>query len=234
MSIALKHKRKMQSKASPADIERISITSVAPNASSVKEFASLKESLPADLITLKHANGDAERHPFKKELIEKYKAYAQAMMKYDNWAGQKVIFYWLLWRLDIEGFEAVEPLFYKAIQHGLTTPDEFKRDWQTIYLDTVYIYSNKAFKEEKEFVTEYLLRAVTDLTEGKVVTNTPLKSKLFALMGKVAYRFNDPKLAIKYFEKALSLDDGAGVKKLLKQAKEQLATELESEESTNE
>lgn len=231
MSHALKFKQRILGNNVKQKAQRLTNAGVITKATPAQNatFATLKESLPSDLTTLKHANGDAERDPFKTELIEKYRAYAQAMMQHSNWAGQKIIFYWLLWRLDIEGFEAVQPDFYRAIQHGLTTPDEFKRDWQTLYLDTVYKYTNEAFKAKKDFIYDYLEQAVNSLNTGELVTNVPLKSKIFALIGKIEFSAQKFEKAIKHFQTALNLDDGAGVKKLLKQAQEELKKDVTDE-----
>ncbi len=233
MSIARQHKQSILKNKTEQKAQRLTRAGVTTKATPAQNatFATLKESLSADLITLKHANGDAERNPFKKELIVKYHDYVKAMMQHSNWAGQTVIFYWFLWRLDIEGFESVQSEFYSAIEHGLTTPESFKRDWQTFYLDTVYRYTNEALKAQKEFKSAYLKQAIIDLNNGKMVTNIPLKSKLYALIGKVYFSEKAFGKAIKNFETALNLDEGVGVKKLLRQAQEYFKKEDTHEKS---
>lgn len=232
MSLALLHKRKVT--AEKQDKQQSTVTLASNDrqqekplpAGKTDKFAVLKDSLQADLTTLKHANGDAERNPFKQELIEKYREYAESMMaNHDNWSGQTVVFYWLIWRFDTEGFESVQQDWYRAIEHGLTTPQGFNRDWQTFYLDEVHNYSKSAFKEEREFNEDYLFGAIDALVKGEIVTNEALKSKLYVIAGKLAFKNEDWQKAAKYCQTALNLNPNAGVKTLLKEALEKAETD---------
>ncbi len=227
MSIALRHKRKLLATTGAAEIGRDTSTKTDKtgivSGKAGQQFEALKASLSADLETLKLSNGDEERNPFKIELIEKYRSMAETLMaSHQNWAGLKSVFYFLMWRLDIEGFEAVQADLFRGIEHGLTTPDSFKRDFQTLYLDQLQEYVAAAMKAEAEFNVDYLQTAIQALSTGNLVTVAPLKAKLYAWYGKVCLMKNEPEQAIKSFETALNLDERVGVKTILKETKAQV------------
>jgi len=221
MSLALQHKKRIlakqqgqpQNRASEEKTTVVVIGKVDTNA-----FEALKQSLESDLITLKHANGAEERDPFKTDLIGKYREYAEHLMTFDNWKDLTVLFYWLMWRLDIEGFEAVQADMLKAVEKGLNPPVEFKRDFVTIYLDEMNNFSTKAFKEGEEFNDQILTDAIEQLNSGNWAINASLKSKLHAIYGKVLHKKGEFEEAVKNYTAALNLNDRAGVKTVKTQA----------------
>jgi len=230
MSISRRFKQKVLAQKNAAQIQKpsdsssVSVAVAAP--SNGDALTKLKESLSADLATLKLANGAEEKAPFKATLIEKYQPLVESLMaSHQDWANLDVVFWHLMWRLDLEGFEAVREAMLQAIDHGLTTPIDFRRDWPTFYLDTVFVYTNDALKAETEFNPEFIKDAVVKLNAGELVTNAPLKAKLYAINGKAAMKNNEFDQAVKNFEAALSLDDKVGVKKLLSEAKTKAGTD---------
>ena len=190
------------------------------------ESLETRQSLAVDLQTLKALNGDEERLPLKEELIEKYRRQAEDLMgKHKNWARLEVVFWWLMWRLDVEGFEAVNQDMIAGIECGLTTPQSFNRDWQTIYLDQVNDYTANALTAGDKFDDSIITNAIKMIQSGDVATNIPLKAKLFANHGKTAMLLNDVETAVKSFKSALALDAKVGVKKLLTEAEKGLEDE---------
>ena len=214
MNPALKFKQRMLAQA-----ETKKPTPTEKAAPVTEESLKVKQSLANDLTTLKALTGDEERLPHKAELIEKYREYVTGLMQsHANWARLEIVFWWLMWRYDVEGFEAVQEDMLAGIEHGLTTPTSFNRDWQTIYLDQVNEYTSTALQKEVEFNDKLITQAVSLLSAGEVATNIPLKAKLWANHGKTAMLFKDYETAAKSFTTALKLDDKVGVKKLLAEA----------------
>lgn len=217
MSIALQHKKRMlanqqsqQTETTVPAAKQVVIATVASN----KAFDQLKDSLEADLITLNRANGDEERDPFKADLIEKYREYAEHLMTFDSYKDLTVLFYWLMWRLDLEGFAAVQADWLTAVQKGLTSPVKFSRDFVTIYLDELRNYSETAFKAGEEFNDQLLADAIDTLNSGEWAINAALKSKLYVINGKVLHKKGEFESAVKNYETALNLNPKAGVKKV--------------------
>lgn len=222
MSLALKHKQSVlaaqaaQGTSQPAasTVSAAAKTPSNPDSQTKSAFAGLKENLENELITLNQANGDEERDPYKKELIEKYREFANHLMTFDNFKDLTVLFRWLMWRLDLEGFEAVQADMLNAVNKGLTSPKEFKRDFVTIYVDEVFAYSNTAFKKGSEFNAEFLTHVIDNINAGEWAINPEIKAKLFALLGKIQHKNGNCEMAAKSYATALNLNSRVGVKKL--------------------
>ena len=236
MSIALQHKRKCiaeQEKnklqggvAEGHDIKETilraaiqGITSMAP------ALEALAENFQYDLHTMNLLNGDSEKTPFKKEMIEKYRPLCvHYMTTRQDWGQLNTLFWWLIWRADVESFESIESDFYKGVLNGLTVPvGKFKSTWPTQYCDLVKNHYKALLDAEQTPPVDVISKVIADLSNGNMVTNKPLKAKLFALYGKTVLLTGDIDTAANAFEKALALDEGIGVKKLLKQCTESIA-----------
>jgi len=220
MSLALMHKQKMLSKKQgqkPVDTAKVVVATTTKG----NLFQKLKENLSNELVTLKHANGAEERDPYKKELIEKYRDYAQELTNFESWKDLSVLFWWLMWRLDIDGFIEVQPLLLDGVKRGLTTPVDFNREFLTIYLDEVLVYSKAAFKKGEDFDTQILAQAIEQLNSGDWTTNQPLKAKLYAQHGKILHKNGEFESAAQNYKTALNIDDGVGVKTQMKRAEKE-------------
>jgi hypothetical protein len=224
MSLARKHKARAQQKQAQQStaafqpvLNSAELTGKKPLGALPEALKKLKDGFDGDRQTLKLLNGDEQRTPFKKELIEKYRPLCEYFMaNYDDWARLDCLFWWLIWRSDIENFSDIEGDLYSAVQHGLTTPIKgFERDWQTFYADLVFIHFDENLKVDKSGDELCLSKLVADIINGDIIINIPLKAKLFAVYGKVCMRLTQPETAIKAFKMALALNDKVGVKKLL-------------------
>lgn len=228
MSIALAHKRKVrqqQKEAEEAKANSGSASQATESDSQINQSDLVKSvtGLDADLVAIKAVRDHGERDELKKEMVEKYRpAATEIMANYQSWKHQKLVFWWLMWRLNVEGFEAVQPDMMAGIEKGLTTEEPFKRDWPTFYLDQVNEFTNSGIKSEKEFNLDYLNEAVEMLNDGRLQANEAIKSKLYVHHGKLAYQTGDFKTAVDSFEKAMKYNKNAGVKTLLKSAKEKV------------
>jgi len=222
MSLARKHKARAQQKQQSTTAFQPVLNSAVstgkkPMGALPEALKKLKDGFDGDRQTLKLLNGDEQRTPFKKELIEKYRPLCEYFMaNYDDWARLDCLFWWLIWRSDIETFSEIEGDLYSAVQHGLTTPIKgFERDWQTFYADLVFIHYDENIKVDNNGDGLCLSKLVADIVNGDIIINSPLKAKLFAVYGKVCMRLAQTETAIKAFKMALALNDKVGVKKLL-------------------
>lgn len=237
MSIARKHKARVQQK-QVQQVETDFKPVLTNTASAVKEvmgalpeaLQKLKDGFEGDRQTLKLLNGNEHREPFKIELIEKYRPLCEYFMQYyDDWARLDCLFWWLMWRSDIEAFIDVEADLYQAVQHDLTTPTKgFERDWQTFYSDFVYLYCDEKIKTDESWDASSLNKLVADIANGEIILNQPLKAKIYAVYGKVHMNAGNTETAAKAFKTALNLNEKVGVKTLLTQC-EKMIEETNSE-----
>ncbi|MBD3611449.1 MAG: hypothetical protein HUJ13_03355 [Hydrogenovibrio crunogenus] len=232
MSLALAHKRRVleeQAKKpapNPAGDKNFARKASGMNAAETRKLDEVKSQLDGDLMTLSKLNGDEEKTPFKKDLIEKYRALCEQLMQsHQNWARLKVLFWWFMWRLDVEGFEAVQADWYHGIESGLTTPDSFSRDWQTIYLDALHNFAKDNVENPTDEQLNYLAIATAELESGLMVTNAPLKAKLYKVYGQTLEAKGYADQAVNAYKNALELDDKVGVKKVIAQLEKELKTD---------
>lgn len=228
MSIALAHKRKViaereqQQKLEQSSEIAVGLAQLLTESKAVKgdvpaELQKLEKQLSSDLETLKILKGDQQRDPLKADMIEKYRPLCEwYMANFEDWGHLQSLAWWLVWQVDLVAFEEVEPLLYQGVVHGLTAPTIFKGTWQAWYCDVVKDHYSEQLKTDKKPDATIINKVITDITNGEIVLNEPLKAKLFALFGKLAVLNEDHKTAVRAFEKALSFDEGVGVKKLLK------------------
>lgn len=231
MSLARKHKLKVLKAAEEGQpIQTVAATSAQTQVATLSgtapgqndKFAELKANLANELITLKAANGDEERTPYKKELIEKYRPFAESLMEFADWGNLDVLFWWLMWRLDVEGFEAVQPEWFRGTERGLNCPLPFKRDWQTMYVDELFNYTKREFEADQPFERNFMMIAIAEIESGLLVINAPLKSKLYKLSGQIHQKLGQDENALSDYEKALNYDEQVGVKTVIKELKAKL------------
>lgn len=231
MSLALAHKRRVleqANKQSQKSAEDKSFARKAPGmtAAETRKLDEIKEQLDDDLITLSKLNGDEEKTPFKEELIEKYRSLCESLMEsHKNWARLKVLFWWLMWRLDTEGFDAVQTDWYRGTENGLTSPDQFKRDWQTIYLDELNTFAKDNLDKLTDDQLNYLSIAAAELESGLLVTNAALKAKIYKVYGQALQAKGQKESALAAYKTAFEFDDGVGVKKVITTLEKELKTD---------
>tara|TARA_R110001583_G_scaffold15059_2_gene62470 strand:+ start:29648 stop:30448 length:801 start_codon:yes stop_codon:yes gene_type:complete len=243
MSLALAHKRKViterekQQKLEQSSEIAVGLSKLLTESQTVKgivpaELQKLEKQLSSDLETLKILKGDQQRDPLKAEMIEKYRPLCEWYIEnFEDWGHLQSLAWWLVWQYDLVAFEEIEPLLYQGVVHGLTQPKIFKASWQSWYCDVVKDHYSEQLKTEQKPDATVINKVITDITNGEIVLNAPLKAKLFALFGKLAVLNNDHKTAVRAFEKALSFDEAVGVKKMLKDCNTMLATQLSEDES---
>jgi len=188
------------------------------------EIQTLKDGFDADLAIVQSLHGDEQRLPVKKELTDKYQPlFDFYIQNFKSFAHLDVMFYLLLWRTDVLGIISEHLSWELAIERGLTTPERFKRNVQDFYLDSVVVYFDDCEKSgdfDGQFERSALESVISKLDTGEYGTNAPLKAKLFKRYGLFKMKdgeLQDLEVAKKYFEKALGLDKGVGVKKLIKE-----------------
>jgi hypothetical protein len=242
MSIALAHKRNViaerekQQKLEKSSEIAVGLTQLLKESKTVKgavpaELQKLEKQLNSDLEMLKILKGDQQRDPLKMDMIEKYRPLCEwYMANFEDWGRLECLAWWFIWQYDLVAFEEIEPLLYQGVVHDLTTPSAFKGTWQSWYCDVVKDRYSEALKAEQKPDATVINKVITDITNGEIVLNAPLKAKLFALFGKLAVLNDDHKTAVRAFEKALDFDEAVGVKKMLKESYVILAAQSPEDE----
>ena len=149
-----------------------------------RQWNETQKALQTDLDLLSVLAGTEEKEPFKKTLVKKYHGTVEKLLKtHENLAGLDVIWWWYLWKIDTENLIDVHDDFRAAISRGLETPYKWRSNGQTAYCDIIFKYSHDGETKKEPFNSQYLIRAVQDITVGILAINAPLKVKMFRLVG---------------------------------------------------
>lgn len=189
-----------------------------------KPWQDIQAMLKQDISYLRTLAGSQEKDPYKQELVSKYRPLVEKLLiTHDNLNKLDVVWYFYQWQVDLCLLEQVHDAFRAAIAKGLETPDNWKSNGQTAYCDMVFKYSHNAFANNAPFKRDYLQNAVSDLQQGVLATNAPLKVKMFRLVGNWHYDQGEQKQAHDLFEQVMKLDPKrGGCKTKLKELKQEL------------
>ncbi len=206
---ALLHKRRAQS----VSIQQNS-SSGNREKRSERAWEDIQAGLKQDLAYLRTLAGSQEKNPYKQTLIDKYRPTVESLLTTHNTLGGLDIVWWFYqWQIDLGRFEQIQADFRQAIDNGLETPASWKSNGQTAYCDTVFTYSFEADRDEKKCEKQYLTDTVTDLQEGKLATNAPLKVKMFRLLGDWYLKAEDQEKAYALYQQVMQLDPSKGGRK---------------------
>lgn len=189
-----------------------------------KTWDEVQRMLSVDLDFVRTLAGFEEKNAFRKELIKKYKVQVESLLlTRDNLEGLDLVWWYYLWQIDCGLLPLVHDDFKAAVMRGLSTPKQWNTNGQTAYCDIIFKYSHKAHLEKVEFNSKYLSEAVSDIAEGKIAINAPLKVKMFRLIGDLLDEAGSKKEALSFFEAVMQIDPNkGGRKKRVKELKEEL------------
>lgn len=222
LSILKKRQAMQQQKAKPLVIPEVIVTK--QSAIADKPWEETQATLKRDLEYLRTLAGSQEKNPYKEELVKKYQPIVERLLTtHGNLQNLDVIWWFYQWQIDLGKLPEVHDQLREAIDKGLETPHSWKVNGETGYCDIVFQYSHKAYEQKQEFNRDYLIQAVSDLQEGKLATNAPLKVKMFRLVGDWHYENGEKEQAYALFETVMKLDPSKGGRKTkLNELKEEL------------
>ncbi|MUK70162.1 phage terminase small subunit [Aliivibrio fischeri] len=192
-----------------------------------KSWDEVQHILKTDLKYSRTLAGSQEKIPYKKELVKKYTPLVSKLLKsHESLDGLDVVWWFYQWQVDCGLLLSVHDAFKQAIFKGLTTPLSWNSNGQTAFLDVVFKYSHEAHKTKQSFNVQFLRDAVTDLIEGRLATNAPLKVKMFRLAGDLLLEAGNSKEALALFEMVMKIDPKKGGRKIkLKELREEFGYE---------
>jgi hypothetical protein len=207
---------------------------VAPTTSPSDPFANkswdeVQRILETDLGFVRTLAGFEEKNAFRKELIKKYKGQAEHLLATRaNLEGIDLLWWYYLWQVDCGLLDLIHDDFRTAISRGLSTPQKWNSNGEVAYCDVIFRYSDNAYKAKAAFNRTYLAQAITDINEGKLAVNGPLKVKMFRLAGKLLDEADVKEDALALFEAVMQMDPKkGGCKKRIQELKKELDHEQE-------
>lgn len=187
------------------------------------EFASGYELMLAKLATdkrrLKMIQSIEHKIEVKRELLPDYQPWIQGVLRADNPRQDDVLVTVLLWTLDTGDFPAAYPMAEHAIRHGWQTPDQYQRQTACMIAEEVANTSLKQLSADS-FTALDSLQAFAELLAGQDMPDQ-VRARLHKALGW-ALTASQPHEALRQFQRALQLDENAGVKKLIEKLERQI------------
>lgn len=225
LSILMKRQAQLKPKQANAQAPQPEVRITARPALLGKPWQETQAMLKRDLEYARTLSGSKEKDPFKEQLIKKYRPLVEELLEthQGNYGNLDVMWWWFLWHVDLGKLEDIYEDFRAAIGAGLECPNTWKMNGQTAFLGYVQKYSQQAYDAKKPFKREYLIRSVQDLRAGELATNSPLKVKIFRLVGDWHFEAGEKKEAHDLFEQVMKMDPTKGGRKIkLEKLREEL------------
>ena len=129
----------------------------------------------------------------------------------------------MLWCFDVGDLERGLAIAAYALKHGLDTPDRFERDTTSLVTEQVAEEALKLLELEgtdaADLVTQ--LERTNELT-GAADMHDPIRAKLHKALGYAHRAAGAPSEALAHLQRALELNDRAGVKKDIEKLEREL------------
>ena len=172
-----------------------------------------------DMSALKKIQGEQAKAALKRQLLPNYEGWIEGTREGDSGRQDEVITRLMIWAIDIRDSPLAVRIGRYVIAHNLAMPDRFNRTAATALVDEIcdpILVQVKA--DDSTDVKPYLavLDEVQEITENSdmpdVVRAKLYKARAFALCNGTA---DEQATALELLRRALNLDSGAGVKKLI-------------------
>ncbi|WP_444894922.1 phage terminase small subunit [Microbulbifer sp. SSSA005] len=226
MSLALRHKKKCLAalKNQQASEVVVEITAAATSPTDKDEYTRnlLEETLESDLQLLSERKEIAEKIALKRALLPRYLPHAHKYMasgaKYPN----LILVQCVIWLIDIEDIEQALTLANYAIEQQQSMPERFKRDLPTYVAEELHDWAEREYKAPRSPFPYF--SEVLDAVQSQrwPVASIIVLGKIYKLAGLLYDQEEDFAKAVHWYEKAEQVNDKAGVKTRLEQARKRL------------
>lgn len=158
----------------------------------------------------------------KREMLPHYEGYVQGVLEAGLGQQDDVLMTLMVWYLDVGDLKTGLDIAEYAVKHGLETPDRYQRKTANLVAEQVADFALKleAEADGKEEILEQLHRTVEYFAGADM--HDQVKSKLFKALGYLERDAGDKETALVSLQRALELNDRAGVKKDIERLEKEL------------
>lgn len=166
----------------------------------------------ADYHAMGHIKSRTRRVDAKRHALERYQQWLDAFMQRQGWEGREAsMFVWLmLWHIDVGNWQRGLELARFALGVSLTSPKDFSRTLPETVCEEI---AGGILKAGNPADHADVLEGLAALLSGHDMTDQ-ISAKLHKARG-MSLMDADPAQARQHLLKALELDSGAGVKRIL-------------------
>ena len=165
---------------------------------------------------LKQIQSVEQKAAVKQEILSEYEAYVDGVMLADTGSQDDVLMTVMVWRIDAGDLTGALVIGDYALDHGLKTPEQYKRTTATLLAEEV---AETALRNPDQVSAEMLLQTEALTHDHDMVDQ--VRAKLHKSIG-VKLTDSDKTTAIEHLERALELNKNSGVKKMIEALKRDL------------
>lgn len=191
--------------------------------------------LEADLLRLKQVAGRAEKSAIKRaELLPRYLPLVQGFEASgkvaDLQAAGRIIFYCMVWSLDVHDFRVAIDLANLMGKHNLSSYDDFSRTPANIVAGQMASWCNEQHSDLGGNTAEPSLSWLLDFASHHARTLLePIMADIAKAQGGEAELAGDLEIALDHYRRALSFNPNAGVKRIIARLEKRLAETVPTE-----
>lgn len=167
--------------------------------------------LDADRRRLKDVKSIERKIDVKRELLPEYVDWIQGALEGGRGAQDDVLVTVMMWLIDVGDYGPALDIAAYALQHGLVLPDQYARDISTALVDEIADAAIALARQGKPLPLAALQR-LEAMVEGVDMHDQP-RAKLHKALGLGLRDAGDLVTAAEQLRRALTLHDGAGVKR---------------------
>ncbi|WP_275286939.1 phage terminase small subunit [Halomonas elongata] len=196
--------------------------------------------------TLKGIKSTERKIDKKRELLPEFDAYVAGVLEAGTGAQDDVVVTVMLWRLDIGDLAGALAIAEYALRHGLDTPDRFERDTPSIVAEQLAEEAMRQLEKPHDDTDEGRAHAANDAAElamhlarAEALTreadmHDPIRAKLHKALGYAERaRGGHAAEALEHLQRALELNDRAGVKKDIERLERELKQQQNAGQGSN-
>lgn len=185
--------------------------------------------------TLKGIKSTEAKVRKKTELLPEFESYVAGVLESGNGAQDDVLVTVMLWRLDVGDLAGALAIAEYALRHGLDTPDRFERDTPSIVAEQLAEEAMRQLEkphddtdEGRTAVANAAAELAMHLARAEALTqdadmHDPIRAKLHKALGYAERaRGGHAVEALQHLQRALELNDRAGVKKDIEKLEREL------------
>lgn len=188
-----------------------------------KEYPFFVAAIESDLAQLKTFTDIADKASYKSEALKRndYLGYIKRYRLSDQNHHNTVLAWVFIWLVDLKRWDAVLELLPLMVEQKQPLPTVFNtKHWPAFVIDQLYDDANYYLSQSKAnglFDISFVLHRLISIVKDQDWTGLEVVGgKLYAIAAKVDASIHNYGFAAAFAEQALAINDGAGVKGLLK------------------
>lgn len=175
------------------------------------EYELMLMKLAEDKRRLKELQSIERRAEVKATLLPDYLPWIEGTLSSESGRQDDVLMTVFVWAIDIGEFKLAVRIANYAIQHGMTMPDQYKRDVPCVLAEDIAEAALKATDEARIAMLVEIEQALAITAERDMPDE--VRAKLYKAYGYTLRAANEPAQARAALARAFELHDKVGVKK---------------------